>query len=94
MSVQSAADLLALLERKDGRRHWRSLDDERVCLLCHRLFTGHDIVVIEGHDGEREIHCPTTDCNSTPRDWLFHGSIQPSPRLAAADVIEADFNLG
>jgi hypothetical protein len=97
MSTEPQADLLVLLQRKDGHRHWRSLDDERVCLLCHRLFTGRDIRVIEGQDGESEIHCPTADCNSTPRDWFFHGSIQPSPGPLAPDVprkIEVDFDLG
>jgi hypothetical protein len=53
--------------------------------------------VIEGHNGEQEIHCPTSDCTSTPRDWFFHGSIQTPPRPSAADAprtVEVDFDLG
>ncbi|HEY1582468.1 MAG TPA: hypothetical protein VGF73_05165 [Chthoniobacterales bacterium] len=97
MSDLPVSDLLLLLQRSDGQRHWRSVDDERLCLLCHRLFTGRDVAVTDSPDGEQKIHCPTPGCPSTPTDWFFHGSVQAVTRpvsLKPPRKAEIDLDFG
>ena len=52
------AEKLAILQANDHFRNWQTLDDERVCVLCDRKFTGHEILI--SAPGEMfELHCPT-----------------------------------
>jgi len=74
----SADQKLELLRQLDRWRPWRSLDDQRLCLGCGRLMTGHDIDAMhtESDDqGSIEVHCPTPGCQSIPLDWIL-----PNPR--------------
>ena len=64
---------LTALQENDTYRKWYSLDDQRVCILCERRITGRMIDAWETRDGSIHLHCPTTDCASTPRDWFYHG---------------------
>jgi hypothetical protein len=61
---------LELLQQIDRFRVWDSLDDERRCLVCDRLFTGRE-VVLQGGDGREPLrgYCPTPQCSSIPMDW-------------------------
>lgn len=65
---------LALLQTADSRRKWHSLDDQRVCVLCDRAFTGRQIEVIRDPSGTLSFHCPTDGCLSLPSDWFYHGN--------------------
>ena len=66
-------DRLSILCREDGYREWRSLDDKRFCILCERTFTGRQ-VELQMRRGRFSLHCPTEDCNSTPRQWVHPGN--------------------
>ncbi len=60
-----------LLRRIDARRRWKSLDDERVCLLCERKFAGRHVEFSRNRSGEVELRCPTDGCNGTPQEWVY-----------------------
>jgi hypothetical protein len=64
------ADRLSILQVNDHFRDWHTLDDERVCALCDRKFTGRDIVILTMGD-EVELCCPTPDCQSGVHQWLY-----------------------
>jgi hypothetical protein len=64
-----SADKLSILRAYDHFRDWRTLDDERVCAICDRTFTGHDVVISITGD-EVELRCPTSDCRSGVHQWL------------------------
>jgi hypothetical protein len=64
---------LAVLQASDGYRKWYSLDDRRVCILCEKLINGRMIDIWQDHDGTYMLHCPTTGCSGTPRDWFYCG---------------------
>ncbi|MGH8102388.1 MAG: hypothetical protein ACREIW_13890 [Chthoniobacterales bacterium] len=66
-------DKLETLRELDQFRHWRSLDDQRYCLVCGRLITGRQIKVIGESDGSGRLRlsCPTEGCNSIPMDWML-----------------------
>lgn len=62
---------LLLFQRSDPAKYWWSLGEMRVCAKCERLFTGHDIRLIETADGSIRFHCPTPDCPGTWEDWEY-----------------------
>jgi hypothetical protein len=63
-------DKLSILQGNDHFRDWQTLDHERVCALCNRKFTGHDIVISTMGD-EVELRCPTPNCQSGVHEWLY-----------------------
>lgn len=67
------ADKLNALRRLDQFREWRSLDDERYCLVCGKIITGRQIQVADstGGNGPPGLSCPTAECNSIPMDWVL-----------------------
>ncbi len=83
MENLSPEERLAILRGKDATRSWHSLDDQRVCVLCHRLITGREIRITSTGDGQHEVHCPSEGCEATPRDWFSYGSAQSSNRPSA-----------
>ena len=72
-------DKLSILRARDHFRDWRALDDERVCALCSRKFTGHDVVISAMAD-EVELRCPTPDCQSAVHQWLHPSIPRPSEK--------------
>ena len=64
---------LDALRRLDQFREWRSLDDERYCLVCGKIITGRQIEVAHGThgNGQSRLSCPTERCNSIPMDWVL-----------------------
>jgi hypothetical protein len=64
---------LEVLRRLDQFRQWRSLDDERYCLVCGKIITGRQIQVAGGTrgNGALRVSCPTQGCNSIPMDWVL-----------------------
>jgi hypothetical protein len=69
----SAADKLDVLQRLDQFRKWSSLDEQRYCLVCSRIITGHRICVVGGTRGTGPLRlvCPTRGCHSIPMDWVL-----------------------
>ena len=69
----SDADKLHALRQLDQFREWRSLDDQRYCLVCGRIITGRQIKVTAGAggNGKLRLSCPTEQCNSIPMDWVL-----------------------
>ena len=69
----SDAEKLDALRRLDQFREWRSLDDQRFCLVCGRIITGQKIQVAGGTrgNGPQRLSCPTERCNSIPMDWVL-----------------------
>lgn len=67
------ADKLLLLRRLDRERTWESLDDRRYCLCCQMIINGRQLDVAGGTRpfGPLRLLCPTEDCPSTPRDWIY-----------------------
>jgi hypothetical protein len=68
-----ATDKLSVLRANDHFRDWRTLDDVRVCVLCDRKFTGHDVQVSTAGD-RTELHCPTPNCQSGVHQWVYPGN--------------------
>lgn len=65
---------LAALRAADPFRHWNSLDDERVCFLCERTFTGRQVEITRGRVGRYVLQCPTERCASSPHEWVYPGN--------------------
>ena len=65
--------ILAGRDVGDACRKWYALADQRVCILCENLVNGRMIDVGQDHDGTHMLHCPTSGCSGTPRDWFYCG---------------------
>lgn len=65
---------LALLRTADQFRHWSSLDDDRVCILCERKFNGRQVDISHGRGRRVRLHCPTDGCNAGPSQWVYPGN--------------------
>ena len=67
----SLEDKLDAMRRCDPDGKWETLDEWRYCTVCKRPFSGRQIEVLAGARGlgPVRLHCPTLECNSTPRDW-------------------------
>ncbi len=63
---------LSVLRNADTNRKWHSLDDERVCVICERVFTGRQIDIRRNRRGYFFLRCPTEGCLSDIRHWLYH----------------------
>jgi hypothetical protein len=72
-SKLSDQEKLEILRRLDQFRKWHSLDEQRYCLACARIITGHEIQVIgrERGTGPLRVICPTRNCHSIPIDWVL-----------------------
>jgi hypothetical protein len=67
---QSTDDRLDILRVHDHFHEWRSLDDQRVCVVCGRTFSGHEVEISQ--DGkEFKLNCPTRDCPSKIHQWIY-----------------------
>ncbi|HEX4697692.1 MAG TPA: hypothetical protein VH254_08470 [Candidatus Udaeobacter sp.] len=64
-------DRLSILRTEDRVRKWSSLDDERLCIICKRRFTGRQVEIrrLVGH--RHELLCPTEGCNSGTHLWIY-----------------------
>jgi len=78
-------DRLSILCTKDQFRIWKSLEDQRVCILCEKKFNGHEVEITRSGEGNYELHCPTKECNSGPHQWVYPGT----PLIS--DIIEPDW---
>jgi hypothetical protein len=69
----SEREKLEVLQRLDGYRKWRSLEEKRYCLVCGKIIAGHDIQVIGGTrgTGPERLICSTRGCHSIPIDWVL-----------------------
>src|SRR5436190_12647057 len=66
-------DKLTLLQANDDFRSWTSLDDKRVCVLCDRTFSGHEVLVsLAGLN--HQLRCPTRGCPSQIHQWVYAGN--------------------
>jgi len=65
---------LNLLRTTDQFRHWSSLDDKRVCILCERKFNGRQVGISRGRGGKLHLHCPTEGCAAGPNQWVYPGN--------------------
>lgn len=82
----SDAEKLVALQRLDQFREWRSLDEQRYCLVCGKIITGWQIQVAGGTrgNGPLRLSCPTERCNSIPMDWvLLTGEILAVTKMAS-----------
>ena len=61
---------LSVLRAEDRFRKWRSLDDERLCIICKRRFNGRQVEIHRVGNRKYELHCPTEGCNSRPHLWI------------------------
>jgi hypothetical protein len=65
---------LLILRALDQLRAWSSLDDERVCILCDKKFSGRQVAIRRNRSGQYEAHCPTGGCNAGPSQWVYPGN--------------------
>jgi|SRR5262249_44820090 len=63
-------DRLLVLRAEDRFRKWTSLDDERLCIICKRKFTGRQVEIRRLGNRKFELRCPTEGCNSRPHLWV------------------------
>jgi hypothetical protein len=64
-------DRLAVLRAGDRFRKWRSLDDERLCILCKRKFNGRQVEIRRLANERYQLRCPTQHCDSLPHLWIY-----------------------
>jgi len=67
-------DRLSILRSEDQFRDWDSLEDQRFCILCDKIFTGRQVKIVRLRHGKCLLHCPTENCKSTPRHWVYPGN--------------------
>jgi hypothetical protein len=65
------AERLAALCAGDHFRRWRSLDDQRFCVLCQRTFSGRQVRIKRDRLGRIRLECPTKNCKAAPNQWLY-----------------------
>jgi hypothetical protein len=78
-------DRLSILRAEDRFRTWRSLDDERLCIICKRKFNGRQVEICRLGNHKYELRCPTEGCNSKPHLW-----VSPATPLVS-HVVESDW---
>jgi hypothetical protein len=78
-------DRLSILRAADRFRSWGSLDDERLCVVCKRKFSGRQVEIRRLGNRKYELHCPTNGCDSVPHLWIY-----PATPLVAY-VLELDW---
>jgi hypothetical protein len=78
-------DRLSVLRTEDRFRSWKSLDDERLCVVCKRKFSGRQVEIRRLGNRKYELRCPTQGCNSVPHLWIY-----PATPLVAY-VLELDW---
>jgi hypothetical protein len=78
-------DRLSILRAEDRFRNWKSLDDERVCIICKRKFNGRQVEIHRLGNRKYQLYCPTEGCNARPHLWIY-----PTTPLVS-HVIEADW---
>jgi len=64
-------DRLSILRVGDPLRSWKSLDDQRICVLCGRKFKGRQVDIRRLPGGKFKLCCPTVGCPSTPHQWRY-----------------------
>lgn len=62
------------LQEADSYRRWHTLDDRRICLLCDKVITGHEIKIRPLGHGTYRPQCPTRGCRASAREWFYHGT--------------------
>jgi hypothetical protein len=62
---------LSILRTEDRVRKWVSLDDERLCIICKRRFTGRQVEIRRLSTSRYEVRCPTEECNSPTHLWIY-----------------------
>ena len=75
--MKAEKDKLEVLQSLDHFRtwrYWKSLNDQRVCILCEKKFNGHGVQITRSDNGKYELQCPTKDCNSGPHQWVYPGT--------------------
>ena len=65
---------LDVLRKADRFRKWNSLDDERVCVVCERIFNGRQIDIRRDHRGRYLLQCPSEGCPSLVAHWFYAGA--------------------
>lgn len=94
LTIQLSTDhRLAILRESDENRMWRALDERRVCMGCSRVFSGQEVRITTDTDGRYQLHCPTDDCASAPRDWFFYGSGIAPDHAGATPPHQAEIDL-
>jgi hypothetical protein len=78
-------DRLSILRAEDRFRSWKSLDDERLCIICKRKFNGRQVEIRRVGNRKYQLRCPTEDCNSRPHLWIY------PTRPLVSHVVEADW---
>jgi hypothetical protein len=73
MRRPESPDKLTILRREDHFRQWRSLDDERVCDICGKNFTGNEVILSEEGNCFK-LHCATVGCRSQVHQWVYPGN--------------------
>lgn len=63
-------DRLRILQKSDLERHWYTVDDKRVCILCEHIISGRDIRISGGPE-EYSLACPTPGCPGNSTHWLL-----------------------
>jgi hypothetical protein len=61
---------LSVLRAEDRFRTWRSLDDQRLCMICKRKFNGRQVEIRRLRNRKYELHCPTDGCKAVPHLWI------------------------
>lgn len=71
-----------ILRSGDCFRKWSSLDDERICIICRKVFTGRHIRVSCDQSGRYLLRCPTKGCPSFLAHWFYLDDVTELPDKA------------
>ncbi|CAN5434424.1 hypothetical protein BH18VER1_BH18VER1_08430 [soil metagenome] len=72
--ILTSEDKLDALRKSQPSLAWKSLDDQRVCILCDRTFTGRHVDATVTPMGRVRLRCPSERCAGTPRVWVRAGN--------------------
>ena len=65
---------LLILRETDQFRTWSTLDDQRVCILCDKKFSGRQVEISRSRTGRYELRCPADGCKAGPSQWVYPGN--------------------
>jgi len=78
---RQSEERLSILCEADELRFWSSLDDQRLCTLCKRTFTGRQVQIRRLTNGKYDVRCATEGCNSSPQQWAYPETPACSDRI-------------
>ena len=82
-----SAGRLIVLRKLERLRKWELLNDRGFCQGCRKFISGRQIKVTSPSGEPLHLVCPTTDCSTTVRNWVYPNEIAQPPDALGRRVL-------